>query len=115
MTLMALMSIRGHAVEMKPVINAQALGGQYFYNGAENAFGTLLSFSGSPFLKLNDHWSLVPLYNGSYQGTKQVQDLIGGGTLFQDSQNHNVSVKGIRSFENGLKLKAITGYGFELL
>ncbi len=103
------------AVEVKPVVQAQLLGGQDFYQGAESSFGGFASLIASPFMKFNDQWSLVPLYSGVYQGTKQVQDLIGGGTLFQDSQNHNISVKGIRSFENGLRLKAVTGYGSEFL
>ena len=97
------------------MINAQVLGGQYYYDGLESSFGMLSSLVASPYMKFNSQWSLVPLYSGSYQGTKQVQDLVGGGTLFQDSQNHNVSVKGIRSFDNGLKLKAVTGYGIEFL
>jgi len=103
------------AVEVKPVVNAQLLGGQNFFNGSESSFGADASLLASPYTKFNDRWSLVPLYSGTYQGTQQVQDLVGGGTLFQDSQNHDVSLKGIRSFDNGLKLKAVTGYGAELL
>jgi len=113
--LMLLMLAPLEAAEVKPVVSAQVLGGQYYYSGSESALGALASLVASPYTKFNDRWSLVPLYSGTYQGTKQVQDLIGGGTLFQDSQNHDVSLKGIRSFENGLKLKAVTGYGIELL
>src|SRR6266513_1896764 len=109
------MSLRVEAVEVKPVVNAELLGGQYYYNGSGSSFGGFSSLVASPFMKFNEKWSLVPLYSGSYQGTKQVQDLVGGGTLFQDSQSHNLSLKGIRAFDNGLRLKAVTGYGFELL
>ncbi|HVO33339.1 MAG TPA: hypothetical protein VMU17_05430, partial [Elusimicrobiota bacterium] len=59
--------------------------------------------------------SLVPLYSGNYHGTQQVEDLIGGGTLFQESQDHVGSLKLIRSFSNGLKLKAVGSYGAEFL
>jgi len=104
-----------HAVEIRPVISAELLMGQYWYNGADSSLGGVAGLSASPYMKFNDRWSVVPLYQGRYQGTKQVSDFTGGGTLFQDSQNHNVSVKGIRSFENGVKLKAITGYGIEWL
>lgn len=100
---------------MKPVVNAQLLGGQYYYKGSESSFGGLASLSVSPYTKVNDHWSVVPLYSGYYQGTKQVTDLIGGGTLFQDSQNHAFSSKVIRSWENGIKAKAIGGYAIEWL
>jgi hypothetical protein len=106
---------RLEAVEVKPVVNAQVLGGQYYYNGSESSLGALASLMVSPYTKFNDQWSLVPLYSGNYQGTKQVQDLVGGGTLFQDSQDHSVSLKAIRSFQNGIRLKAVTGYGVELL
>jgi len=103
------------AVEVKPVVNAQLLGGQYYYNGSENAFGAVASLSAAPYIKFNEAWSLVPLYSGNYNGTKQVQDLIGGGTLFQESQEHTTSLKLIRSFENGLKVKAIGAYSAEYL
>jgi hypothetical protein len=103
------------AVEIKPVVNAQLLGGQYFYNDANNAFGALASLSASPYMKFNDEWSLVPLYSGNYRGTKQVTDLVGGGTLFQDSQDHTISTKLVRSFSNDWKLKGVAGYGAELL
>jgi len=104
-----------YAVEMKPVINAQLLGGQYFYNNTDNSFGGFAALAAAPYLKWNDAWSLVPLYSGQYKGTQQVQDLLGGGTLFQDSQDHDVSLKGIRTFDNGLKVKAIGSYGVEWL
>lgn len=104
-----------HAVEVKPVVNAQVLGGQYYYKGSESAFGAMASVAASPYMKFNDQWSLVPLYSGNYRGTKQVADLIGGGTLFQDSQDHTVSSKFIRSFESGWKLKGVGSYGRELL
>jgi hypothetical protein len=109
------MQASGGAVEIKPVIDAQLMGGQNFYNGTDSSFGGQASLSAAPYMKFNDRWSLNPLYAGNYHGTKQVTDIVGGGTLFQDSQDHTFSLKGIRSFENGLKLKAVGGYGFELL
>lgn len=106
---------RAAAAEVKPVVNAQLMGGQYFYNNDDSSFGGYASLIASPYLKFNERWSLVPIYSGQYQGTQQVQDLIGGGTLFQDSQNHLLSVKGIRDFQNGWKMKAIGSYGIEWL
>lgn len=103
------------AVEVKPVVNAELLGGQNYFSGAESSFGGVASLVASPYTKFNDRWSLVPLYSGNYLGTQQVKDLVGGGTLFQDSQSHDVSLKAIRTFGDGLKLKAVTGYGTELL
>ena len=94
LALLFLVTMPLQAVEVKPVVNAEVYGGQYFYNGAESALGLVSSLVASPYTKFNDKWSLVPLYSGNYQGTQQVQDLVGGGTLFQDSQEHNVSLKG---------------------
>ena len=85
-------------MEVKPVVNAEVLGGQYFYNNTESSLGADASLLVAPYTKFNDQWSMVPLYSGSYEGTQQVQDLVGGGTLFQDSQEHNVSVKGHSHF-----------------
>lgn len=104
-----------YALEVKPVISAQLMGGQYYYQGSDSALGAIAAVSAAPYLKFNEQWSLVPLYMGSYRGTKQVTDVVGGGTLFQDSQDHVLSLKGIRAFENGLKLKASSSYAFELL
>jgi len=113
--LMLAVSISLEAVELNPVVTAQLLGGQYYYNGADSAFGGVAALSAAPYAKFNDQWSLVPLYTGNYNGTKQVADLIGGGTLFQESQDHTASLKLIRSFSSGLKLKAIGSYGAQLL
>jgi hypothetical protein len=111
----AMWSVQANAVEVKTVIDGQLLGGQNYYNGADSSFGGVGALTLSPYLKFSDQWSLVPLYAGNYRGTKQVTDLVGGGTLFQDSQDHTFSSKLIRSFDNGLKVKAVGGYGFELL
>jgi hypothetical protein len=115
LALIVLVAVPLRAAEVKTVVNAELLGGQNFFNGADSSLGGDASLLVSPYTKFNDQWSLVPLYSGTYIGTQQVQDLVGGGTLFQDSQNHMLSLKGIRSFDNGLKLKAVSGYGVELL
>jgi hypothetical protein len=115
LAVVGLLAVSGEAVEVSPVVNAQLLGGQYYYNGADNAFGGVASVSAAPYMKFNDKWSLVPFYTGNYNGTKQVTDLIGGGTLFQESMDHTGSVKLIRTYTNGLRLKAIGSYGAQYL
>jgi hypothetical protein len=111
----AMLNAQALALEVKPVVDAQLLGGQNYYSGSESSFGGVASLSAAPYMKFDDRWSLVPLYVGNYHGTKQVTDLLGGGTLFTDSQDHTFSSKVIRSFSNGVKLKAVGGYGVELL
>jgi hypothetical protein len=105
----------GGAVQVKTVVDASLLGGQNYYNGSASSLGGVAALTVAPYTQFNDQWSLVPLYTGNYRGTKQVTDLVGGGTLFQDSQDHTISAKLIRSFPNGLKVKAVSGYGVEWL
>lgn len=112
---LGLCSQTSFSVEVKPVVDAQIMGGQNYYNGSESSFGGVMSLTLSPYTKFNDQWSLVPLYAGNYRGTKQVTDIVGGGTLFQDSQSHTFSSKLIRAFSNGIKAKVSAGYGIELL
>ena len=113
-TLIGVQSL-GSAVEIKPVIDAKLLGGQNYYNASEGNLGAVMSLNAAPYMQFNDKWSLVPLYAGHYQGTKQVTDIVGGGTPLRDSQDHTLSAKVIRSFPNDLKVKAVAGYGIELL
>ncbi|OGS10032.1 MAG: hypothetical protein A2386_08615 [Elusimicrobia bacterium RIFOXYB1_FULL_48_9] len=58
---------------------------------------------------------IIPTFMGSYRGTKEVTDLIGGGTLFQDGQNHLGSLKLMYSPISQLKLKIGSSYRLELL
>jgi hypothetical protein len=113
--LMSGLQTLSNAVEVKTVVDGQLMGGQNYFDGSESSFGGVASLLVSPYMKFDERWSLVPLYKGDYRGTKQVTDLVGGGTLFQDSQNHLFSFKGIRSLPKGWKVKLASGYGFELL
>lgn len=104
-----------NAVELMPVGDFRFLGGQYFYNSNPSSLSGNLSLTVSPAVKFSDRFSLIPTYMGTYRGTKEVSDLAGGGTLFQDQQSHLVSVKGVYAAKPGLKLKLNAGYRNELL
>lgn len=74
-----------------------------------------MSFTFVPAVKFSDKFTLVNTYLGSYKGSKEVNDLAGGGTLFQDSQYHFLSVKGVYALNTAVKLKLGTSYRKELL
>ena len=69
------------ALEVSPIYGLQVLGGQYFFAGDKGALSGNISGVVAPAMKFNERWSLLPSLNSSYQGTKQVVDLVGAGTL----------------------------------
>ena len=91
------------------------LGGQYFFGGEESSLSSNASLMLSPVIQFNDKWSLLPIYTGAYQGTKQVTDLVGGGTLFQELQDHRISFKGLYTPGPGWRIKPNLSYKVELL
>ncbi len=103
------------AATVTPVTDIRFFGGQHFYNGAASALSGNFDMTISPAVKFNDRWSLIPTYMGSYQGTRDVQELAGGGTLFQDSTNHGVLVKGVYQPLERWKFKASGGARYEFL
>ncbi|MEK9145624.1 MAG: hypothetical protein AAB339_08460, partial [Elusimicrobiota bacterium] len=54
--------------------------------------------------------------SSSYQGTKQVVDLVGAGTLFQEQMDHRAGAKGVYTLKDRRwKLKPSFGYRAQLL
>ncbi|MBI4056926.1 MAG: hypothetical protein HY399_05185 [Elusimicrobia bacterium] len=102
------------SVGVSPLYNAQVLGGQYFFHGDKANLSGNASFLAAPALKFNEEWSLIPNYYGSFQGTKQVLDLVGAGTLFQQVQNHRLGIKAIYDFDDFWRFKSSLGYKIEL-
>jgi hypothetical protein len=98
-----------------PVGDFRFLGGQYFFNSNASSLSGNLSFTVAPAIKFSDRFTLIPTYMGAYRGTKEVADLAGGGTLFQDGQDHFLSVKGVYAVLPPLKLKLGASYRAEYL
>ena len=104
------------AVEWTPVLNASLAGGQYFFQGQRGSLGGNTALTAAGLVKFNDRWTLLPMINSSYQGTKGMDDGVGAGTLFQQQMNHAVSVTGIRQFEDSTwRVKPSAGYKREFL
>ena len=84
---------------MSPIYGLQVLGGQYFFAGDKGALSGNISGVVAPAMKFNERWSLLPSLNSSYQGTKQVVDLVGAGTLVQEQMEHRAALKAVYSPE----------------
>ncbi|MFC1546259.1 hypothetical protein ACFL4O_00885 [bacterium] len=102
------------AVEVIPVINAQILGAQYFFDSESGDFGGIANLDVIPAIKFSDELSLIPSYYGMYKGTKDAAELAGGDTLFQESMSHTVILKLIRDY-GILKVKPKVSYRQELI
>lgn len=100
-----------------PYLSAQFSGGQYFFGGERGGLSGNINVLASMAVKhekLGD-WTLVPVLSSQYQGTKQVTDLVGGGTLFQERMGHSVAVRGVYQVAPGWKIKPSIGYKWEFL
>ncbi|MBI4248686.1 MAG: hypothetical protein HY611_04215 [Elusimicrobia bacterium] len=107
--------LSSYAAEVTPLYNLQVLGGQYFFQGERgNLSGNINAFF-APAIKLDDRWTLLPTYTGFYQGTKQVMDIVGAGTLFQEQQDHRFSFKGVFTPQESWQIKPYLSYKMELL
>src|SRR3989338_131160 len=106
----------GRAAEGSPPSGLQMLGGQYFFAGEKGSLSGNVSGMVAPALKFNEQWALLPSLNSSYQGTKQVVDLVGAGTLFQEQRAHRASLKSVYTSPGGnWRLKPSASYKYELL
>ncbi len=80
-------------VELVPLVNLRLLGGQYFFGDDPEGLGGNFNLDITPAVKFSKDTVLIPSYYGSYRGTKDVTELVGGGTLYQQSQDHTLSLK----------------------
>lgn len=94
-------------------LDAELLGGQFFYREASSSFGGLARFDGGYAHEMSEHWAAFANYQGGYKGFKDVNDLVGGGTLFQQSMDHRVSLKVERKIGERLALKPRLAYSKE--
>ena len=89
-------------------------GGQYFYQGQKGAFNGY-GLLDAQLAKSNSSSSgYFFSLRSVYTGFKQVNELAGGGTLFQQSMDHSLGVKWIRRYEGGWSLKPRVGAKKEL-
>jgi hypothetical protein len=102
------------AADWVPVFDVSLLFGQVFQDGKASSWQGNAALQFTPAVKFTDELGLIPTYYGAYRGTKSAVDLGSGGQLFQDSQSHALSVKGVWRREQW-KVKPSLGYRWELL
>lgn len=101
-------------VKVTPVASAFLGGGQYFFENS-NSFGGNADLYICPVVNFSKDTAILPMYIGSYRGTKDVRELVGGGTLTQEVQDHAVNLKFVTKLSETLKFRTRAGYKLEYL
>lgn len=89
-------------------------GGQYFFggqSGALNGYGVLNAELAKSYSSSYGYYLSL---NSVYTGFKQVNELAGGGTLFQQSLDNSLGLKWIKRYDGGYALKPHVGVTSEL-
>ncbi|MEW6555916.1 MAG: hypothetical protein AB1349_01005 [Elusimicrobiota bacterium] len=102
-------------LKVTPVANVSLLGGQYFLEGESDSFAGNTDIFFAPVINFSEKTALLPIYQGVYSGTKDVKELVGGGTLTREILDNLLTLKFIRKFSDTLKGKAKLGYKLEYL
>jgi hypothetical protein len=84
---------KGRAAEVSPIYGLQMLLGQNFYTGQRGSLSGNASALVAPAVKFDENWALLPSLSSSFQGTQQVLDVVGAGTLFQSQWDNRLGVK----------------------
>jgi len=104
-----------NSAQIIPVGNV-SLGGSSSYFESENQTNGLdFNFVFVPAIKLSEKTSILPGIYLNYSGAKSVQELLGGGTLYQDELGANINFRYIRKLSEYSKLKFKTGYKIDYL
>jgi len=83
----------------EPMYRLRLLGGQYYFTTGNGSVSGNIMAVAAPGIMLNRRWSLFPVLSGSYKGTKDVQDLVGAGTVFQEQMDYRAGLKGVYKLE----------------
>lgn len=103
-------------IKIVPVGNLELLAGQYMLQTEATTVGGNFNFSFSPVISFSPKTALLPIFFATYRGTKDVQELVGGGTLVQEYLDLGpVSLKFLYKLNNTTKFKFKTGYKIEYL
>ena len=114
--LVSLAVLPARAIEMSPIYGLQVLGGQNFYSGQRNSLSGNASAVVAPAMKVDDNWSVLPALESNYQGTEQVLDVVGAGTLFQSQWDNRAAIKGVYKPTDSLwRFKPSASFKYELL
>ncbi|MHB2025853.1 MAG: hypothetical protein ACYCPQ_04345 [Elusimicrobiota bacterium] len=103
-------------VEISPIYDFSILGGQNFYTGQTGSLSLDADGLIAPAIKFNDNWSLLPSLSTVYNGTRQVIDIVGGGTLFQSQWDNQAELKAVYQPDgSNWRFKPYTSFKYEFL
>lgn len=103
-------------IKVTPIANVHLLGGQYWVSQAvPDSFSANFDAFICPVINFSPKTALLPIYTGLYSGTKDVRELIGGGTLTREMQDHSLALKFVHKLNEDFRIKARVGYKIEYL
>lgn len=82
-----------------------AMTGQYFFNGGAGAINGFGDADVQLLRNISSEAGFYIDYHGTYSGFKQVNELAGGGTLFQQSFDNVIEAKYVRRYDDGWSFK----------
>jgi hypothetical protein len=94
--------------------DVDAMFGQYFYNGSAGSLNGYGNADVQLLHGLSSDWGFYLEGHSTYTGFKQVDELAGGGTLFQQSWDNSVGAKWVKRYDDGWSLKPRVGVRSEL-
>ncbi len=104
------------AVDITPLLDAQALGGQYFFGRQKGDVSGSGSITFAPAIAVDDRWSVLPALSSSFEGTKEVVDPVGQGTVLSQQLENRVSARGVYETASGKwRLKPFASWRYQLL
>lgn len=83
--------------------------GQYFFNDSAGAVNGYANADAQLLRSLSSDWGFYLDGNATYTGFKQVNELAGGGTLFQQSLDLGAGAKWVKRWDDGWSLKPRVG------
>lgn len=114
--LAAALAVPAGAVDVSPLLDVQALGGQYFFGPQKSQAAASGSLRLAPAVFFNDRWSAVPSIAASYEGTKPVSDPVGQGTVLSQQLDNRLALRGVYETPSGRwRLKPFASARYELL
>ena len=89
--------------------SVDAMAGQYFFNGGAGSVNGYFNGDLQLLRSLGTDSGFYLDAAGNYTGFKQVNELAGGGTLFQQSMDYSLGAKWVKRFEGGYSLMPRVG------
>lgn len=103
------------AMEVIPAARLTVLGGQFFFQGDNTSLNANSDWSLTPGFKLSDRDLLIMIVSGQYRRTREVQELIGGGFLTQETLDNTLGLRWVRLLSPSWNVKSTLSYKNEML